>query len=33
MIHASNYYKYQKVVITEMKYLDGFWDGKRFRLR
>ncbi len=29
----STYYKYEKVVMTEMKYLDGFWGGKRFKLR
>jgi cell wall-associated NlpC family hydrolase len=33
IIHASNYYKYEKVVMTEMKYLNGFWGGKRFKLR
>lgn len=33
VIHASNYSKYEKLVVTEMEYLKGFWGGKRFRLR
>lgn len=29
-IHASSYFG--RVVVSDMKYLDGFWGGKRFRL-
>jgi len=31
MVHASGYFG--RVVISEEKYLKGFWGGKRFRLR
>jgi hypothetical protein len=33
IVHVSNYYEYGKVVLTEMRYLDVLWGGKRFRLR
>ena len=29
----ANYYEYGKVVLTEMRYLDVLWGGKKFRLR
>jgi cell wall-associated NlpC family hydrolase len=32
IIHAPNYYKYEEVVMRGMKYLRGFWGGKRLRL-
>ncbi len=31
MVHASNYFN--RVVISEEKYLNGFWGGKRLRLK
>jgi hypothetical protein len=31
VIHASSYFN--KVVISEARYIRGFWGGKRFRLR
>ena len=31
IVHASSYFG--RVVVSEERYLDGFWGGKRFRLR
>ena len=33
IVHASNYYECEKVVVTEMRHLDVFWGGERHRLR
>lgn len=31
LIHANNYYKYQKVHWQKMKYVPGYWGAKRLR--
>ena len=33
IIHASNYHKYRRVVISEERWLRNFWGAKRLRLR
>jgi hypothetical protein len=31
VLHASAYYSYQKVVESEMKYIEGYFGARRIR--